>query len=69
MGFVLPRSGRHHSASSLLSQATEQALSSTLMDIVGIVVAAGLSRVMQRTISTRLAGVALVVAAGALLLV
>jgi len=58
-----------HSASSLFSQATEQALSSCLMGIAGIVVAAGLARVAHRTVSTRLAGVALVVAAGALLLV
>jgi hypothetical protein len=58
-----------HSASSLFSQATEQALSSTLMGIAGIVLAAGLARVAHRTVSTRLAGVALVVAAGALLLV
>src|SRR3954462_11641990 len=36
------------SASSLVSQATEQALSSTLMGIAGIVVAAGLARATQR---------------------
>jgi disulfide bond formation protein DsbB len=58
-----------HSAGSLLSQATEQALSSALMGVAGIVVATGLSRVTQRAIPTRLAGVALIVAAGALLLV
>jgi hypothetical protein len=54
-----------HSASSAFSQA----LASTLMGIAGIVLAAGLARVAHRTVSTRLAGVALVVAAGALLLV
>jgi len=58
-----------HSASSAFSQATEQALASTLMGIAGIVLAAGLARVAHRTVSTRLAGVGLVVAAGALLMV
>src|SRR3954452_16526805 len=48
-----------HSASSAFSQA----LASTLMGIAGIVLAAGLARVAHRTVSTRLAGVALVVAA------
>jgi hypothetical protein len=59
-----------HSTGSLFQQASEQALASVLMGLAGICVAAVLPRVGHtRAVSTRLAGAALVVAAGALLLV
>ena len=62
-----------HSAASLLPQAAEQALSSALLALVGLLVAVVLPSVLpavkQRAAATRLAGGALVLAAGGLLLV
>ena len=60
-----------HTAGSLLSHAGEQALSSGLLALVGLLVAVGLPRVLpvmeRRTAAYRLAGGALVLAAGGLL--
>jgi hypothetical protein len=60
------------SSRSVLSQATEQALSSALVAVVGLYVGVMLPRlvpaVRQRTVATRFAGGALLVAAGGLAL-
>jgi hypothetical protein len=57
-----------HPSGSLLPQAGEQALSSALLALVGLLVAVVLPRVVpvmaQRTVATRFAGGALVLAAG-----
>jgi hypothetical protein len=61
-----------HSAGSLLQQAGEQALSSALLALVGLLVAVVLPRLVpvmgQRAAATRFAGGALVLAAGGLVL-
>jgi hypothetical protein len=61
-----------HSTSWLLGHAGEQALSSSLFALVGLLVAAGLPRVVpvleRRTAAYRLAGAALLVATGGFLL-
>jgi hypothetical protein len=61
------------SASSLFSQAGQQALSSALLALIGLTVGAMLPRLVpsfdRRVGATRFAGAALIVAAGALLLV
>jgi hypothetical protein len=61
-----------HSAGSLLQQSGQQALSSALLALVGLLVALVLPRVLpvmkQRAAATRFAGGALVLAAGGLVL-
>jgi hypothetical protein len=61
-----------HSTSSQLQQAGEQALSSALLALVGLLVAVVLPRVLpvleQRVVATRFAGAATVLAAGGLVL-
>jgi hypothetical protein len=61
------------SASSLVSQAGQQALSSALLALVGLTVAVALPRAIpamgRRVVATRFAGAGLIVAAGLMLLV
>jgi len=62
-----------HSAAALLGPAGEQALSSSLLALAGLLVAVVLPRVLpatqQRAVATRFAGGALVLAAGGFMLV
>jgi hypothetical protein len=61
-----------HSAASLFQHAGEQAASSALMAFVGLLVAVGLPRVLpamqRRTVAAQVAGGALIVASGGLVL-